>query len=780
MIAIKVMLIIGLVALPLLAQHQPDTQKNPFAGDPRAVRAGREIYAQSCESCHGSEGNGGRAPALNTGKFKRAPSDGQLFDTVSNGIPAAGMPASGLKTEEVWRVITYIRSLNEDEMELLPGDVSLGEKLFAGKGSCFSCHEVNGQGGRLGPDLSSIGTRKASSLRDAILKPGGSSGYLSELVTIRTKDGRTVRGLRRNEDTFSIQIADMAGELRVFRKADLTELKNEDKSLMPGDYGRKLSDSEVDDLVAYLKSLRVRDLGRTATAPIGGGLSFERIRDSHKEPRNWLTYWGDYQGRHYSALKQITPLNVSGLQARWIHQPGGGGQLQSTPLVVDGIMYTTGASGYAYALDAASGLQIWEYKHKKKREHDPQGNANRGFALLGGRLFMVTGDAYVIALEAKTGRLLWETEMADSTRGYTATMAPLALKDRVIAGISGGENGIRGFVDAYDPATGRRLWRFYTVPGAGEFGNDTWEGDSWQQGGGATWMTGTYDPALDLLYWGVGNPSPDLNGDVRKGDNLFTCAVVALEASTGKRRWHFQFTPHDTRDWDANETPMLVDRLWKGRQRKLLLQANRNAFFYVLDRESGEFLAGAPFARQTWASGLDKKGRPIVLPDAEPTPEGRLVYPNLAGATNWQAPSYDPATGWFYFTYREAGNIYVKEPQEYVAGKSYWGGKVLPPGEREWGGVKAIDPANGATRWDYKLHSGTYSAGTLATGGGVLFAASKEGSLLAFDSRTGRLLWRTNTGAEIHASPISYEAHGRQYVAIAAGSVLLSFSLPER
>jgi alcohol dehydrogenase (cytochrome c) len=358
-------------------------------------------------------------------------------------------------------------------------------------------------------------------------------------------------------------------------------------------------------------------------------------------------------------------------------------------------------------------------------------------------------------------------------------MAPLALKDKIITGISGGEVGIRGFLDAYDPVTGERLWRFYTVPGPGELGHDTWEGDSWKTGGGPTWMTGTYDPELDILYWGIGNPSPDFDGDVRKGDNLFTCSVVALDASTGQLKWHFQFTPHDTHDWDANETPVLVDRSFRGHPRKLLLQANRNAFFYVLDRVSGEFLLGKPFARQTWAKGLDSQGRPILMPDSEASEEGVLHNPALAGGTNWQAPSYDPDTGWLYITFREASDRYFKKFQKYERGQGYWGGKAVAGEEPEWGGIKAINPESGAIEWEYKYHLGTWSAGVLATAGGVVFSASREGNLMAFDSRAGKLLWSFQTGGQIDSSPISYAVDGRQYVALAAGTVIYSFALPD-
>lgn len=765
----------------LAQQHDNPGAKNPFANNPDAINVGKGLFAQSCAGCHGSGGEGGgRGPALNKGTFKRGADDAAIFEVVKNGIPGTAMPNMGLSADDAWRVVAYLRSLGAGENEVVPGRPESGAALFAGKAGCVRCHIVNGEGSRLAPDLSAIGSWKAADLRRQLLKPGSRPGYFSDLVEVKTRDGKTIRGLRRNEDTYSIQIFGTDQEFHLFQKKNLAEVKYIEKSMMPSYEGR-LASAEIDDLVAYLKTLRTPNSTKVAAMPISGGLAFERIANAANEPQNWLTYFGDYGGRHYSTLGQINTQNVKTLQAAWMHQPSGKGGLQASPLVVDGVMYTTAAGGYAYALDAATGRQLWEYKYQAK---DPKrgidGTANRGVAMLGNRLFLATGDAWVLAIDAKSGRQLWETRMADPSLGYFSTMAPLALKDKVIVGMGGGENAVRGFLDAYDPETGKRLWRFNTIPGPGEFGNETWSGESWKTGGGATWMTGTYDPTLDLIYWGIGNPSPDLNGDVRKGDNLFTCSVVALDAKTGQRKWHFQFTPHDLYDWDATETPMLVDRTWKGSPRKLLMQANRNGFFYVLDRVTGEFLAGTPFVRQNWAKGLDKNGRPILVPGMEPNHDGVLVYPALVGGTNWQSPSYDPATGWFLLTYREGGDIFVVDKNEkYEPGKSWWGGKFFPGGDREWGGVKAIDPETGKTMWDYRLYLGGFAQGLIATGGGVTFAAARDGNFIALDSKTGKLLWRFNTNADIHASPISYAVNGRQYVALAAGSVLLSFALPE-
>ncbi len=781
--SLKSLFVIGpfLCAAILQAQHAPIAEKNPLKGNTAAAEAGKMTYVNSCQLCHGGDGTGGRGPALATRNYKHGGEDWQLFQTIRDGVPGTQMPGFGTSPEETWQLVTYLRTLTPSgKEETLIGDAVAGEKVFWEKAGCQLCHQVNGRGGRVGPDLSTIGQWTSQALRDAILNPGKQEGWKPNVVSVKTRDGRQIQGIRLNEDTFSIQLMDVGEQLFLLEKKNLAEVHLEKQSLMPGDYGEKLAKEDLQNLMVYLKTLKERDLSIVSAAPLGQGLVFDRIMNSKKEPQNWLTYWGDYQGQHSSGLKQITAANVKKLQAHWAFQFSGDGALQATPLVEDGVMYTTGASGYVFALDARSGRQLWQFQNRVTSTH-PNTNmtVNRGVAKLGERLFVTTPDACLAALEAKTGRLLWKTQMADVEAGYYATMAPMALKDKIIAGISGAEFGIRGFIDAYDPASGRQLWRFYTTPGPGEFGHDTWSGDSWKQGGGPTWMTGTYDPDLDLLYWGVGNPSPDMNGDVRLGDNLFTCSIVALEAATGKLKWHFQFTPHDTHDWDSNETPVLVDRLFQGQNRKLLLHADRNAFFYVLDRTTGKFLLGKPFVRQTWAKGLDANGRPILEPNSEASKEGQFHYPALVGATNWQAPSYDSSTGLFYLVFREGGDFYFKEDAVYEPGKPFWGGKTVAGKEPDWGGIKAINPETGNSEWEYKFHLSSAQAGVLATGGGVLFSASREGNLMAFNSRTGKLLWRFQTGTEISSSPMSYAVDGKQYIALSAGKVLYSFALPE-
>jgi alcohol dehydrogenase (cytochrome c) len=508
-------------------------------------------------------------------------------------------------------------------------------------------------------------------------------------------------------------------------------------------------------------------------------VTFDRIVNAVREPHNWLTYWGDYSATRYRDLKQINTANVKDLRVEWMFQTGQRGAFETVPLVIDGVLYFSVQEGHAYAVDGKTGRELWHYHYQMERDIKLCcGTINRGLAVLGGRVFMETPDAHVVALDIRNGRLLWKTQMADYRAGYGATAAPLVVKDKVIVGVAGGEFGIRGFVDAYDAATGKRAWRFYSIPARGEPGGDTWLGESWTRGGGATWMTGTYDPALNLIYWPIGNPGPDLYGKERIGDNLFTNSVVALDADTGTRKWHFQFTPHDTHDWDANETPMLLDLRWRGVPRKLLVQANRNGFFYILDRVTGEFLDAKPFARQTWAKGIDRKGRPIEHPDVEPTPEGNRLCPGLAGATNWMAPSYNPQTGLFYLPVREQCDVYFSSPPEYVEGKPYWGGTTRGvTDEKEWGELKALHPLSVETAWKFRYHRAPW-AGTLSTSGGLLFAGDEDGYLIAFDARTGKLLWRFYTGNRLVTSPITYLADGRQYVAMPSGGVLITFSVP--
>jgi alcohol dehydrogenase (cytochrome c) len=522
-----------------------------------------------------------------------------------------------------------------------------------------------------------------------------------------------------------------------------------------------------------MKSIAAALIALTASAQV----PYERIVASAKEPGNWLTYSGNYSGHRYSQLTELTPANVSGLRVKWAHQfPDR--RMEVSPIVAGGVMYVTGPNTAA-ALDLRTGRELWTWNRTLPKDYQSIGfgHVNRGPAILDNRLFVTTLDCYLVALDIKSGAERWSVPVADYKPGYSMTVAPLAIRGKVIVGVSGGEAGIRGFIDAYDAETGKRAWRFNTIPEPGQPGHETWKTDAWKTGGGSTWVTGSYDPELNLVYWGIGNPSPDWNGDSRPGDNLYTCSFVALDGATGELRWHFQFTPHDTHDWDATHVPVLFDAEVRGVKRKLIATANRNAFYYVLDRQSGEFIAGRPYSKQTWAKGLDDRGRPIVLPNTEPSEQGTLVWPNLNGATVWFSPAYSPREGLFYVATREIGSIYYKREAEYKPGTFFaGGGENLVPNEEGAGFIRALDAATGQQRWQFPLRSAPW-AGVLATAGGLVFSGSDEGNFFALDAKTGKPLWEMQTGGPIAANPISFTLDGKQCVAIAADRVLYVFGL---
>ena len=517
-------------------------------------------------------------------------------------------------------------------------------------------------------------------------------------------------------------------------------------------------------------------------------VSFARILNAGQEPQNWLTYSGGYSSTRYSELTQIAPESVSRLDLRWSRTTGSAETHEEvTPLVVDGVMYTAERINDVAALNAATGETIWTYAHKpSSAAHNCCAQMTRGLAILDRKLFLATLDARMIALDARTGKELWNTRVADPREKYTFTHAPLVIKDKVIEGTAGGEFGIRGFIAAFNVNTGKEVWRFYTIPGPGEPGHETWAGDSWKHGGAPVWLTGSYDPQTNLTFWGVGNPGPDYNGDGRLGDNLYSCSVIALDADTGKLKWHYQFSPHNEFDWDSAQIPVLADLDWKGQprktSRKTMLWANRNGMFYVLDRTTGEFLLGKPFVKLSWASGFDTKGRPIPgTPFPTPFIDGARIYPDELGATNWNSPSYSPQTGLFYIATREnSGSIFVKswEPPEFHRGGFFAGSfPVDRLSDGVYSAIRAIDPRTGERKWDYRLTAAPIRAGILTTASNLLFSASPEGVFFALDARDGKLLWQTSLGPPIAAGPMTFSTGGRQYVSIQGRSTLFTFAL---
>jgi alcohol dehydrogenase (cytochrome c) len=527
--------------------------------------------------------------------------------------------------------------------------------------------------------------------------------------------------------------------------------------------------------------------GLLTTVNLYAQVPYERLLQAGQEPQNWLSYSGGYFSQRHSLLNQITPANVDRLELKWVFQAQSLEKFEATPLVVDGIMYLTQAPNDVVALDAKTGRIFWIYQyHVAPGARLCCGLVNRGLAILGDTLFLGTIDAHLVAVDARNGHELWNTEIADRRLGYAVTHAPLIVKDKVVVGTAGGEYGTRGFLAAYDASSGKEAWRFYTIPGPGMPGHETWQGNSWEHGGGSYWVTGSYDSSANLIYWGTGNPGPDWNPDQRPGDNLYTDCAIALDADTGALKWFFQFTPHDGSDWDATQVPVLVDMDWNGAPRKTMLWANRNGFFYVLDRLTGRFLSGHPFVKQNWASGLKENGRPIRAS----IEEGLPINPGNQGGTNWYSPSYSPHTGLFYITaWEDTFATYLRSPVEYEPGKRYTGGSYKSPlpsirrgALNTWteaaghGAVLAIDPRTGKEQWGFRTHD-VSDSGILTTASDLLFTGGREGYFYALDARTGALLWKSTVGGTAAAGPVSYLVDGKQYVAIAAGHSLFVFGL---
>ena len=763
--------------------------------------ASRRPYQVRCAGCHGEDGTGGgHGPNIVEVRRPRATSKNEVRDLILKGIPDGGMPAFQIPFEEADAIAVFVMALKTPAAgaaaagEAAPGNPAAGERFFAGKGNCATCHMVRGRGGVLGPDLSAIGRDRRPAqieqkLRDpeaAVAAPAGRGGRGGRggpppyrAVTVRTRNGQSIRGIAKNESAFDLQLLGMDGKLHLLSKDQVAEVVPE-KTLMPK---VEATPDEMRNLVAYLSRL-TPDPNAKATlsaGEIGPGVPFADV--AYPKPGAWPTYDGNQSGNRFSPLTQIDTSNVERMAPKWMFTiPGAPRALEVTPVVVDGVMYVTSVNE-AYALDARSGREIWHYSRPRSQglAGDAASGINRGVAVLGDRVFMVSDNAHLFALHRFTGQLIWDVEMADSHENYGSTSAPLVVNDLVVAGVSGGDEGIRGFLDAYKASTGERVWRFWTIPAPREAGSESWSGRALEHGCGATWLTGTYDPESKLLYWPTGNPCPDYNGDERKGDNLYTASVLALDPAVGKLKWYYQFTPHDLHDWDATETPVLVDAQFHGQPRKLMLQGNRNGFFYVLDRVTGKVLLAEPFVKKiTWASGIGPDGRPKLLPGNEPTVEGQLVCPAVAGAANWPSTAFNPATGLYYMFAEESCNIYTKNDQWWEAGKSFYGGGTRrPPGDNVSGKfLKAIDIQTGKTAWEISdVGGGILASGLMATAGGLIFYGDGNGAFIAADAKNGKLLWHFNTGQSWKAGPMAYTVDGNQYIGMVAGSTILTFSL---
>jgi PQQ-dependent dehydrogenase (methanol/ethanol family) len=765
-----------LMVLPVTAQPPAESDLSPAAQ-----------FSKVCEACHGAGATGtDRGPALVNNRKIRRSSEAQIRDIIRKGTPG-GMPAFALPDQQVASLAKWVRALNTSAFDMkLAGDRTAGEKFFYGKGNCASCHMVRGSGGVKGPDLSDLGIQSTlGEIEQALDNPAAprvKSHAISgcpewaycpqstwDVVQVRMRDGSALRGFARNQGAHDLQLQTFDGVFHFLVDAEYRQVTREPVS-MPT---LKAEASERRDLLAWLSSLD------GAKGPIASDLPDvpQSVIQSLAEPESgdWPTYSGKLDSNRHSSLRQIDTGNARQLQLQWTYQLPYS-PLETTPLVVHGQMIVT-APNRVCSLDARSGREIWCYSRPRHGGDEVSGDAalgaNRGAAILGDRVFFATDDAHLICLNRITGGLMWDVTMPENGGHYGVTSAPLVAGDLVISGVSGGDAPLKGFIAAYKATTGRQAWRFWTLPKPGEKAAETWVGPAVENGGAATWFTGSYDPETGLLYWPTGNPYPDTDGDPRKGDNLYSNCVLALDARSGQLRWHFQFTPHDLHDWDATEPLLLIDTRYKGHDRKLLMQANRSGFFYVLDRTNGEFLLGTPFVKRlNWASGIDHTGRPVLTETNQPRMSGTRTCPAVRGATNWYATAFNPDTRLFYVMATEDCNIYKPTGLGFEA--------LADPANLAEKYLRAIDPETGRIAWEIKQVGApeTNYSGVLSTAGGVLFYGETGGGFAAVDAKTGATLWHFETGQGFKASPMTYTVNGRQYVAIAAGNTILSFALP--
>jgi PQQ-dependent dehydrogenase (methanol/ethanol family) len=755
-----------------------------WAQEPPASTPGTDIkqtYSKLCSGCHGDDARGTQqGPGLAGNPWTRRRSVQNLRNIIRNGIPAAGMPAFDLPPATVDALAALVVSLNASAAESsVTGDRIAGKEFFFGKGQCGSCHMVNGEGSAIGPDLSNIAREMTvDQIRESLLQPDTRIAPGYSLVSVRVKSGQTLRGFARSRTNFNLALQDLKGTFHPLSLDEVTSVTDEKHSLMqPAQAGA----DDLQNVVAFLSRLTGVQVG-SMIPPRGsaeGGIDFERIKNP--KAGDWLTYNGKLSGNRYSDLKQVNTANVNKLGLKWTFSIPLWSQflpdtpyyrenmryfgLETVPVVADGIMYVTGPN-QAFALDARSGQQIWHYSRPRTAGlvSDPSLGTNRGVAILGDKVFMVTDNAHLIALNRVTGRLVWEAVMWDEPQKYGGTVTPLVVKDMVVAGVSGGDWGIRGFLSAYNANTGERVWRHWTVPAKGDPGFDTWKGTAVATGGGATWLTGSYDAETDTLFWATGNPWPNSDDRERAGDNLYTDSVLALDPATGKLKWYYQFTPHDLRDWDANQPNVLVNAKFRGEDRKLLLHADRNGFFYVFDRTNGKLLLAEKFIRKlTWASGIGADGRPVRVPERD------ISCPDHA--TNWHGTAFSPVTRLYYVLANEKcviklspGSWKTERPRE-------------DPGKRY---LRALDIETGKIVWEVPQEGptdGKRVAGVLGTAGGLLFYGDASGYFVAADERDGKTLWRIPLNAIIKTSPITFAVGDEQYVAIAAGSNIMCFGL---
>ncbi len=761
--------------------------EEPTAQQAPPTPAAPRQFVETCTLCHGGDSLGtDRAPTLVNSAHLRGMADSDVAAIIQKG--RGNMPPFPLPQADIDQIVRYIRSLNAaPATTAVAGDAKAGESIFFGDGQCSSCHTAGGRGSSYGPDLSSIASRlRLANMQQALTNPGssassgGGGGFGAapatyNSVTVVLKDGSKLQGLNRAQGSHDQVLQTRDGKLHLLQDGEYLSVVPGSTSAMPAYRGTA---GQLRDLLAYLSTLKGVGVGALA-APLPPVTQPEIDQVAHPRQGDWPSYNGTLDGNRNSTLDQINQQNAAQLQMQWVYSIQFNG-LETTPIVVDGVMFITG-NNQVYAVSGRTGREIWRYQRPKSASAQISGDAaigvNRGVAVLGDRVFYLTDDAHLIALNRLTGGLLWDVNTHEGAAGqYGGTAAPLVVGDLVVTGVSGGDNGIRGFVAAYKATTGEEAWKLFTIPKPGDTGPvaDTWKGSALGLGGGATWTTGSAEADGSVIYWPVGNPHPDTDGDQRLGSNLYTNSDLAIDARTGKLLWYFQFTPHDLHDWDANEPVVLADTLWKGQPRKLLLHANRNGFLYVLDRTNGKLLLATQMVDQmNWASGIDQQtGAPSLLPANEPSLQGTVACPAVRGATNWYATAFNPATRLYTVMTVEDCTLYRKAED---GGYGRYNDPAHPPQKI----LRAFNIETGKVVWQIVLPGPVQSnySGVLTTAGGLLFFGESSGGFAAVDARTGKYLWHFETNHAIKASPMTYAIDGKQYVAIASGTNVLSFAL---
>jgi alcohol dehydrogenase (cytochrome c) len=756
------------------ADERPPATVTPQSYAPEQVQAGQTVFVARCGFCHGRDAAGGESgPDLTRSTLVAEDARGdKIGPLLRAGRVDRGMPAFTLSDADTAAIVAFVHDqksraeLQEgsrrsvDAADLQTGDAAAGRRFFEGAGGCARCHSATG-------DLAGVADRlQGLPLLQRMLYPARDARHPSvSRATVTLPSGETASGRLVSRDEFTIAIVDASGRYRSWPanlvKATVDNPLDAHGSLLP-----RYTDQQMHDVLAYLQTFRGGkrdDDGRAGARPVPRAPRIDAALLLHPPADSWPTYHGDYSGRRHSALSKVTPANVGQLTLAWTFETGRPEQIKATPIVVNGIAYLTTPDNL-WAIDARTGRQIWHYSYPNNAGFHI---GHRGAAVHGSSVFLTTPDAHLVSLDAVSGEVNWNMAIADSRKGYWSTMAPLVVRDHVLVGVSGDFDNLPGMLKSFDPESGKTQWTFYSTLPPGTPGSP-----SGGATGGQMWMTGTYDPDLNLVFVGTGNPTPVLNGPARPGDNPWTCSIVAINPETGQLAWGFQASPHDTHDWDAAEVPVLVDAPFGGSTRKLLLQASRNGYFFVLDRTTGKNLLTKPFAAVNWASGIDGEGRPRPASEKEPARDGRLVAPNESGATNFRSPSFDPRTGLLVVSAQDGYGIYFFKPEHGAFG---WAGADYTLFGKS--AIRAIDYRTGEIKWNHDIGEGSGAAGVLTTESGLAFTGDVAGNAIALRTNDGATLWHASIG-RVGNSPITYELDGRQYVLIGGGGSLFAWALP--